>query len=755
MKNPLRKRLPRELAGDLSKYLVVFLFMTLTIGMISGFLVADDSMLQAYDESFEKYNIEDGNFTLAAEADDALIDEIEKSDVTVCEHFYLEQKTEKGVDSTLRIFKERDKVDLVCLMDGKMPASGDEIALDRMYAKNNDLAIGDAVTIGGTENTISGLVALSDYSALFSNNGDMMFDAVKFGVAIVTEDGFDSFDSDTIRYNYAWKYDKAPGNDTKAKDMGTDLMEDVATAAAMDGNALTGFLPAYTNSAIHFTGDDIGRDRSMMLTLLYILIVIMAFVFGVTTNNTIIKEAGVIGTLRASGYTKGELLRHYICLPILVTFVAAVIGNILGYSVFKDVFAGMYYNSYSLPTYVTRWNAQAFVLTTVVPLLIMLVVNVALIAHKLRLSPLNFLRRDLKKTRRKKAVRLPHFKFFNRFRLRIIFRNSASYVTLAVGILFANILLMFGLMMVPLLNHYQDEVLDHMIADYQYILKTPAETENDAAETYCVSTLKTVFEDKESDEVTAYGIEPDSAYVDAKLPEKGVFISDSYADKYRIKEGDTIRLKEAYGNKKFEFEVKGIYTYPAGICIFMDIDEYRDVFEKDADYFNGYFSDEKLKNIPKENIASTVTEDDLTKISRQLDVSMGDMFQVINVFAIVMFALLVYLLTKLIIEKNTTSISMVKILGYDNREIGKLYLTATTWVVVCSIAVSIPLSYLLIELIYRSMMADFHGWLMMYVAPKVYGEMFVLGLIVYFVVAFFQMARIRKIPMDEALKNVE
>ena len=148
MKNPLRKRLPRELVGDLSKYLVVFLFMTLTIGMISGFLVADDSMLQAYDESFEKYNIEDGNFTLAAEADDALIDEIEKSDVTVCEHFYLEQKTEKWVDSTLRIFKERDKVDLVCLMDGKMPASEDEIALDRMYAQNNDLAIGDAVTIG-------------------------------------------------------------------------------------------------------------------------------------------------------------------------------------------------------------------------------------------------------------------------------------------------------------------------------------------------------------------------------------------------------------------------------------------------------------------------------------------------------------------------------------------------------------------------------------------------------------------------------
>ena len=54
MRNPLWKRLPRELKSDFGKYIVIFLFMTLTIGFVSGFLVADDSMLAAYDESFEK-----------------------------------------------------------------------------------------------------------------------------------------------------------------------------------------------------------------------------------------------------------------------------------------------------------------------------------------------------------------------------------------------------------------------------------------------------------------------------------------------------------------------------------------------------------------------------------------------------------------------------------------------------------------------------------------------------------------------------
>ena len=64
---------------------------------------------------------------------------------------------------------------------------------------------------------------------------------------------------------------------------------------------------------------------------------------------------------------------------------------------------------------------------------------------------------------------------------------------------------------------------------------------------------------------------------------------------------------------------------------------------------------------------------------------MGEMFQLINVFSVILFALLIYLLTKLIIEKNATAISMVKILGYQNREIMSLYLTSTTWVVVISI----------------------------------------------------------------------
>ena len=63
MKNPLRKRLPRELKEEFGKYLVIFLFMVLLISLVSGFLVADNSIMNAYQNGFDQYKIEYGSFS--------------------------------------------------------------------------------------------------------------------------------------------------------------------------------------------------------------------------------------------------------------------------------------------------------------------------------------------------------------------------------------------------------------------------------------------------------------------------------------------------------------------------------------------------------------------------------------------------------------------------------------------------------------------------------------------------------------------
>jgi len=74
------------------------------------------------------------------------------------------------------------------------------------------------------------------------------------------------------------------------------------------------------------------------------------------TFSTIEAEAGAIGTLRASGYTKGEIIRHYMAAPTYVFLAAAVIGNIGGYTCFRKFMEDMYYHSYSLPVFKVVWK---------------------------------------------------------------------------------------------------------------------------------------------------------------------------------------------------------------------------------------------------------------------------------------------------------------------------------------------------------------------------------------------------------------
>lgn len=760
MGNPLNKRFLRELKGELAKYIVIFVFMTAVIGLISGFLIADGSMYDTYNKSFEKYNIEDGNFELYSKADESVIDKLEKENVTIYENFYKEEivvrhnniKNDEDSQSTLRFYVNREEVDKVDLMEGSLPEDINEIAIDRMYAENNDIKVQDTLTVGSRILKVTGLVALSDYSSLFSDNSDTMFDSLKFGVGVVSQKCFDAYDDTHIHYVYSWLYDNKPEDDKEAKLMADDFVKTISANAI-----LVNYIPQYINQAIHFTGDDIGSDRSMMIVLLYVLIVIMAFVFAVTTNNTIVKEANVIGTLRASGYTRGELLRHYILLPIIVTIFGALVGNILGYTVFKDIFVATYYGSYSLPTYHTLWNADAFLLTTVVPVIIMLVINIVIIGCRLKLSPLKFLRRDLSGKQKKKAMRLPAFGFFNRFRLRIIIQNMPNYITLFIGILFANVLLLFGIMLGPMLTHYQNEITDKLIAKHQYVLKTLVDVDDNAAEKYCVKTLATIEGRLKSEDVLVYGVKDNSIYADintASLKDNEVYITNGYADKFRIKKGDKITLKEKYDDNEYEFTVKDMYDYPSSFAIFMSDAAFKNVFDKSEDYYSGYFSDNIL-DIDEKYVATQITLDDLTKVSRQLDRSMGETFNLVKIFAVVLFAVLMFLLTKLIVEKNTTSISMVKILGYSNREISRLYVTSTTIVVVLSVALSIGLSVIIMNYLFRVFMEEMSGWISCYYAPHIFPVMFILNITVYAVISFFMMAMIKKIPMDEALKTVE
>lgn len=813
--NPLMKRIPRELKKDLGKYIALFLFMALMIGLVSGFIVADNSMIRAYNESFDKFSVENGHFNCDLKLTDRAIRNIEDEDVSLYQLFYKDKTAEIGGETkTIRVYRLEDRMDGgkvkingADVMEGRLPEAEGEIVLDRLFAVNNGISAGDTVTIEEQKLEVTGLVALGDYSSMFKNNSDMMFNASAFSIALVTDGQFGAFGNSGLVYCYAWRYNDQSLTDDEQRTRADDLMETVyensmlgadsswspmvwnmllSADAFYDGEdpdvieteaPLDEFISRQDNQAIQFTGEDMGSDKIMFEWFLYIVTVVLAFAFAITTRSTIEQESRTIGTLRASGYTREELLAHYILLPVLVTMAAALVGNVLGYTVLKYVMADMYYHSYSLPTYVTVWSGEAFLKTTLIPCALVILVELLVIGRALSLPPLAFLRRDLKRKKQSRAVRLPDLRFATRFRLRVMLQNRSTYLLLFAGIFLASVIFLFGSLFLPLLHQFKAQIQEAEFCEYQYVLKEPVDTEVAGAEKYAVTTL----ENERGEKLTVYGIDPDSAYLDtgaggvaetadqaggpetaeadaagiAGLSGNRVLLSDSYFDKYGIEPDSELVLSEEFTSDKYTVVAEGAYDYPAALAVFMNIDQFREMFDLEDDYYSGYFCNEELTDIPGSKIASVITEEDLLTTSNQLEDSMGGAFRLFLGFSIILFILMVYLLAKLVTERNAYSISMLKILGYTNREAGRLYNRATGIVVLISLVLSGLLGLRLIRVIYYTMMQSFSGWLTFYAAPWGVPVLIGTGIACYGLVNLILMRRIRRIPMTDALKDAE
>lgn len=416
------------------------------------------------------------------------------------ENFYRNEEADEdndgASDGTVRVFARTEGVNLACLMDGRFPDAANEIAIDRMHADNVGIQVGDTIAVGGEDFQVVGLLAYVNYSTLHENPSDFMFDALKFDVAMVTEEGFDRL-SQPIHYNYAWQNKAEPEDEITEKALSDDFLKALLTQTVVGENGLEDFLPRYANPAVNFAKEDMGSDEAMGGVILDVLIVIIAFIFAVTITNTIEKEAKAIGTLRASGYTRWELIRHYLSVPVIVTPIAAAVGNLLGYTLFKYVVVSMYYNSYSLPVYETVWNPEAFVKTTVIPLVLMFLVNLFVIWKTLLHTPLQFLRQDLKKSKKRRALRLPEWKFFRRFRLRVMLQNLPNYLILFFGIFFVMVMLAMAVGMPDTLAHYQSHAAEMMFSQYQYVLADWEDedgkaitTENAEAEPFAMTSLQ-------------------------------------------------------------------------------------------------------------------------------------------------------------------------------------------------------------------------------------------------------------------------
>ena len=119
-----------------------------------------------------------------------------------------------------------------------------------------------------------------------------------------------------------------------------------------------------------------------------------------------------------------------------------------------------------------------------------------------------------------------------------------------------------------------------------------------------------------------------------------------------------------------DIRIDGIHAYTGGISVFMSQERLNRMFDLGDNYYNAYFSNKKITDIDEKITAALIDVDVVTQVSRQLEKSMGGVMNIIKGFSVLIFIIIIYILSKLIIERSARSISISKILGYKNSDIG-------------------------------------------------------------------------------------
>lgn len=748
MRNPLYKRIPRELRKNCLKYIGMILILVCTICVGTSFQ-ATLNAAQNYLNDIKDANVqEDGYFETASPVSDEIITHFEEDGIRVYENFYA---TENDFEDSSKIilFNERNEIDIPTVFEGRLPEKADEIALDHVFASNRGISIGETIKLLGNEYKITGTVALPDYTSLFMNNTDLVMNTNHFCVSVLSEEGFDELEGRQITYRYSYRLDDRGLKDSKK----VTISEDMQKYLIMNGATLQSFLRKDQNQSISFLEMDIGTDGPFITVFVYILVGLIAFIFAILTNNTIENEAVIIGTLRASGYKKGEIIWHYLQPTFIVAIIGSALGNAIGYTLMLKPFEDLYYTSYSVGRLNIKFSIPMFVTTTILPVVIMIGINYLMMARKLSLSPLKFLRKELKKGKRRKSIKLPNLSFINRFRLRVIIQNLGSYIMLFIGVFLASFLLMFGIGMDPLMKHYTDEIDKSLPYEYQYILKGPVDIEQ--GEKVFVYEMDSWFSLGQKDvDVAIYGIDKDTEFFEGAYSEDGIVISSATANKLGLKSGDTLKLKDTNKEKEYEFEIKAVYDYSATLAVFMDKSDLNELLDVEDGTYNCILSDTKL-DIEENLIVKQISRTDMIGAANQMMDSFEVVIVVMNVFSVVVYIIMIYILTRVVIDKNALSISYMKVFGYNAKEIRKLYLTTTTIVVIASLLVCIPLEIELFKLTLIFMSVLIEGYMEFYLPVWVYIAIVVIGIVAYFAINALNILSVKKIPMTDALKNRE
>lgn len=807
MQKVLRKRVLRDLKNNLFRYIALAFLIIMGMYVIVSLIGAGYTIIDNGETHDEANKIEDGQFSVFVPLSDDEISQLEDAGAEVEGMFYEDYEVMDG--KTLRVFANRENIDLVECDEGNLAEADDEIVVEKRFSQVNDISVGDIIQIAGNEFKVTGIGTSPDYNALFKEMSDTVVDSKVFGTVFVTEGAYDKLnatgesvktetylyafrlegkttcddvkdaledikvDTDSIDDEYFQEYWDRTGaaiNDFKdgikeLKSGANELADGVAELKKETDSFLKDYDTDFANITSFVTSDDNPRtggaadDQQINVQAGYffgvLLMLLFTYVISVFVVHGIEKESSVIGALYALGVKRRDLMMHYLTLPVIVTTVAGIIGFLIGISnVGIPVQMADAYAYYSIPAMDVKIPLILIVYGIVMPPLVAIVVNYFVIRKKLSQTALSLIKNEVKQPKGSN-VDLGDMGFVGRFRVRQMLREMRTGLTVVIGMFIALICLMLSLNTATFCSKVKKQNVEDTHYEYMYTYKYPTENPPEGGEAAYAKTLKKEVYGYNWD-VTVLGLSKNTKYFDVDLKDgkNRVAISSSFAEKYGYSVGDEIVLHDEENDIDYGFTVDSVTQYTPAFYVFMTIDDARELFGAGSDEYNVVFSDKDLEVDPA-RLYATTTKTDIESAAGIFADQMRSMVIMIVIISTLIFVVVMYLMMKVMIDRSAFSISLIKVFGFRTKEIRKLYLDGNFFIIAIGAAICLPLAKLIMSAVYPSLVSNVNCGVKLTFAPWLWAVLYGGILVLYFIINRVLVGRLNKIVPAEVLKNRE
>ena len=789
----LKKKMFRDIKQNLSQFITIFLMVLIGVMVYVGIEAYMDGMTSAADNFYKNNNIQDLN--VMGNLSDKDLDKIKSLDnVKDAEKKLVVNAIDKdNKDKTyLLSFIDSNNISKFHIMDGeKFDVNKKGAWVDNFYAEKNNLKVGDTIKIKydtfSLEEKILGLINVPDHiydvkdeSELVPNRENFGFvylsvneipesyikDLVMKEMKITDEKIFDKYVKDFnykeyIPYNYIMVDVNKKKNVTSVKE---DIEDNVSNAKAI-------VKIEDTLSYQRYQGEiDEGASYVGIFSGLFLFIAMLSVI---TTMTRVVKKQKLqIGTMKALGIKNSKIVMHYIGYGFFVSLAAAIVGIILGKYFIGTFFLNMEMDYFEVPNGVPVVKPLSYLVALLVVMVVSFITYLTC-RKELFKKPAEALRNEVPNVKvsslnlSTKGI-FKKLNFSSKWNYRDILRNKFRTVTAVVGIVGCCMLIVCAFGMLNSMNHFIKLQFEDLY-NFNYKLSLNTNIKDDElkvlTDKYGDNTSETLtIETKIGKEREANTIFVTNAGNLVRFQNEngefikinkndGVYVTRKLADQKNLKVGDTIKWHMYGVNKYYESKIVGLTKDPQVQNLTMT-KEYLESL--DIDYKpDSLYTNTDLKGIKDIKNVSLVQDINELKNSLESMLSMmKSMIMLIIVFAIGLGAIIIYNMGILSYSEKQYQFATLKVLGFSDKKIKKIFVQQNNWITVLSIIIGLPTGYYMTSWIFKSVIADNYDF-SAYINLSTYLIAIIGTILVSTIVSRMLSKKVNKIDMVSSLKANE